>query len=71
MLFRAWCVAEIVEANVLRIPARITVSSQTLGRTTHLVAAGRSAVDRNYDRLSNLDVRDCFVAEDGDCVVPF
>eukprot|EP00434_Breviolum_minutum_P006897 symbB.v1.2.006086.t1/scaffold350.1/size222032/4 len=46
VLYRAWCVAEIVEANVLLIPARIKVFSQ-------------NAVDCNYDRLSLLDVRDC------------
>ena len=38
--------AEIVEANVLQIPSRIEVPSQ-------------EAVDRNYDRLALLDVRDC------------
>mmetsp|Transcript_129118 Transcript_129118/g.306323 ORF Transcript_129118/g.306323 Transcript_129118/m.306323 type:complete len:784 (-) Transcript_129118:149-2500(-) len=46
VLYRAWCVAEIVEANVLQIPSRIEVPSQ-------------EAVDRNYDRLALLDVRDC------------
>mmetsp|Transcript_11186 Transcript_11186/g.25775 ORF Transcript_11186/g.25775 Transcript_11186/m.25775 type:complete len:172 (+) Transcript_11186:162-677(+) len=46
VLYRAWCVAEIVEANVLSIPARIKVFSQ-------------HAVDLNYDKLSLLDVRDC------------
>ena len=46
VLFRAWCVAEIVEGNILGIPARISVQS-------------RDAVDENYDRLSLLDVRAC------------
>ena len=46
VLYRAWCVAEIVEANVLQIPSRIEVPSQ-------------EAVDRNYDRLALLDVREC------------
>ena len=46
VLFRAWCVAEIVEGNRLHIPAKIKVFSQ-------------NAVDCNYDRLSLLDVQQC------------
>ena len=53
VLYRAWCVAEIVEANVLRIPARIQVSSQ-------------QAVDLNYDKLALLDVRDCSASSQPD-----
>ena len=45
--------AEIVEANVLRIPARIKVPSQ-------------QAVDVNYDRLALLDVRDCSASSQSD-----
>lgn len=58
VLYRAWCVAEIVEANVLNIPARIKVYSQ-------------NAVDCNYDRLSLLDVRDCSASsqEDKDVIL--
>ena len=53
VLYRAWCVAEIVEANVLKIPARIKVYSQ-------------NTVDVHYDRLSLLDVRDCSASSQDD-----
>ena len=53
VLYRAWCVAEIFEANVLGMESRIQVSSQ-------------DAVDRNYDRLSLLDVRQCTASSEAD-----
>lgn len=58
VLYRAWCVAEIVEGNILGIPARISVFS-------------RDVVDENYERLSLLDVRDCeaSVQSDKDMII--
>lgn len=53
VLYRAWCVAEIVEGHALRIPAKIQVFSQ-------------NAVDCNYDRLSLLDVRQCSASSQND-----
>ena len=53
VLYRAWCVAEVMEANFLDIPTRVKVLSQ-------------DAVDCNYDRLSTLDVRDCSASSAGD-----
>lgn len=53
VLYRAWCVAEIVEGNALGIPAKIKVYSQ-------------NAVDCNYDRLSLLDVRQCSASSQED-----
>jgi len=53
VLFRAWCVAEIVEANISAVPARIKVFSQ-------------ETVDLNYDKLSLLDVRDCSASSPAD-----
>ena len=53
VLYRAWCVAEIFEANVLGMESRIQVSSQ-------------DAVDQNYDRLSLLDVRQCTASSQAD-----
>ena len=53
VLFRAWCVAEIFEASVLGMESRIQVSSQDV-------------VDRNYDRLSLLDVRQCTASSQAD-----
>ena len=53
VLGRAWCLAEIFEANVLGMPARIQVSSQ-------------EAVDLNYDRLMLLDVRMCSASSQPD-----
>ncbi|CAK8993775.1 Centrosomal protein of 76 kDa [Durusdinium trenchii] len=53
VLFRAWCVAEIVEGNRLHIPAKIKVFSQ-------------NAVDCNYDRLSLLDVQQCSASSQDD-----
>ena len=49
----AWCVAEIVEGNILGISARISVLSN-------------DAVDQHYDRLSLLDVRDCEASVESD-----
>ena len=53
VLYRAWCVAEKFEASVLAMQSRIQVSSQ-------------DAVDRNYDRLSLLDVRQCLASSHAD-----
>ena len=53
VLYRAWCVAEVVEANVLGIKARIQVHSQ-------------NAVDCNYDHLAHLDVRNCSATSQAD-----
>ena len=49
---------EIVEGNILGIPARISVFS-------------RDVVDENYERLSLLDVRDCeaSVQSDKDMII--
>ena len=49
---------EIVEGNILGIPARISVFS-------------RDVVDENYERLSLLDVRDCeaSVQSDTDMII--
>ena len=53
VLYRAWCVAEIVEGNVQGIPARIKVLSP-------------DAVDCNYDHLAHLDVRNCEATSQAD-----
>ena len=53
VLYRAWCLAEIFEASILGMPARIQVSSQ-------------ETVDLNYDRLTLLDVRMCSASSQPD-----
>ena len=58
VFYRAWCVAELFQASVLRMKSKVQVSSQ-------------QSVDLNYDKLSLLDVRQCMASaqEDKDMII--